>query len=180
MNITQLRVGSLQTSCYLLETEDEVLVIDPGGDFDTIVNNIKNPKAKVTILNTHHHYDHTLANNQLKEKFGAKILIHEQEKDYIDFEADHFLKNGEILKIGNTDLKILQTPGHTKGSICLLGDGFIFTGDTLFDGGYGRTDLPGGDSNQMFESLKKLKELLKKGTVVYPGHGDPFTWENHF
>jgi hydroxyacylglutathione hydrolase len=174
MKIIQIKVGALETGCYILKTEKEALIIDPGGAPEKIIENIAD--QKVTIINTHYHYDHTLANNELKEKLNAKILIHEKEKEYIDFKVDGFLKEGDVIQIGDTKLKIFHTPGHTKGSICLLGDGFAFTGDTLFENGYGRTDFPGGEPEKIFESLKKLDEILKNDDTIYPGHGKPFKW----
>lgn len=176
MIIKQVKVGELQTNCYILKTENEALIIDPGGDAEKILENIENQEVK--ILNTHYHFDHTIANDILKEKLNAEILIHENEKEFIDFEADRFLKEGEFLKIGETSFKIINTPGHTKGSICLIGEEAVFTGDTLFDGGYGRTDLPGGEPEKMIESLKKLEHFLKNGVTIYPGHGEPFKWKD--
>jgi len=115
-----------------------------------------------------------LANEKIKKATGAKILIHEAEKDFINFEADGFLEDGDEIKIGDSVLKVLHTPGHTKGSICLLGKNFVFTGDTLFKDGCGRTDLPGSSQKDMENSLEKLSKLLKPGTTVYPGHGEIF------
>jgi hydroxyacylglutathione hydrolase len=174
MEITHIKVGALETGCYILKTGKEALIIDPGGDSQKILENIDGQKA--TIINTHYHYDHTLANKELREKLNAKILIHEKENDFIDFKADKFLKEGYEIKMGDTKLKVFHTPGHTQGSICLLGKGFAFTGDTLFKDGYGRTDLPGGQPEKIFESLKKLDGILKEGDTIYPGHGEPFTW----
>ncbi len=174
MNIERLVVGELQTSCYILTEGDDTLIIDPGGDHQKIIEHVKTENA--TIVNTHYHFDHTSANNILREELGAKVLIHENEKKYIDFEADDFLKEGDILKVGKTELKVIHTPGHTQGCICLLEKDNVFTGDTLFENGYGRTDLPGGDDAEMFKSLKKLEEMLTEGMMVYPGHGQPFKW----
>lgn len=174
MKIKQIKVGDIETNCYVLKTEKEALIIDPGGDSNKILEEIQD--QEVTILNTHYHFDHTLANTVLKEKLDAKILIHENEKKYIDFKVEKFLKDGDIIKIGDMKLKVLHTPGHSQGSICLLGDKVIFSGDTLFDGGYGRTDLPGGDSEKIFESLKKLEDIIENNTTIYPGHGEPFQW----
>ncbi|PIR07567.1 MBL fold metallo-hydrolase, partial [Candidatus Jorgensenbacteria bacterium CG11_big_fil_rev_8_21_14_0_20_38_23] len=94
------------------------------------------------------------------------MLIHKEDKDFIKFNVDQFLKDGDEIKVGEISLKIVHTPGHTKGSICLLGDGFIFTGDTLFEDAYGRTDLSGGSQTEMENSLEKLKKILKPGMKV--------------
>lgn len=176
MQIKQIKVGHLETNCYLLITSKEILIIDPGGDHDKILQNIQDKTKKHTIVNTHYHFDHTLANNKLREVLSAKVLIHKDEKSFVDFKIDQFLKEGELLEIGGEKLEVIHTPGHTQGSICLLGNNFIFTGDTLFKNGYGRTDLPGGSPQMVSESLKKLNSLIKKGTKIYPGHGDTFYW----
>jgi glyoxylase-like metal-dependent hydrolase (beta-lactamase superfamily II) len=107
----------------------------------------------------------------------AKILIHEAEKDFLKFEPDEFLTDGSEIKIGKTYLRVIHTPGHTKGSISLLGNGFIFTGDTIFKDGFGRTDLLGGSPADLEFSLSKLKKIFKTGMKIYPGHGDVFKYE---
>jgi len=194
MEIKLLIVGPLLTNCYLLISERELLIIDPGGGIKKILNEISQIKIKPKyIINTHFHWDHTFGNKIIKKITGAKILIHEGEKDFIkptsypppqdlgwggvEFEVDKFLKEGDKIKIGDSVLKVLHTPGHTKGGICLLGKNFIFTGDTLFKDGYGRTDLPGGSEKNLQASLEKLKKILKPGVTVYPGHGEIFTIE---
>ncbi|MFA5249078.1 MAG: MBL fold metallo-hydrolase [Candidatus Paceibacterota bacterium] len=175
MEIKKITVGELQTNCYLFISDGESAVIDPGGEAPEILAWLKKAGAKPKyIINTHYHFDHTLANQAVKKDTGAFILIHEAEKDFIDFKADRFLKEGEEIKIGGEVLKIIHTPGHTPGSICLLGNGFLFSGDTLFDGGYGRTDLPGGSDNDMALSLEKLDDVIEPKTKVYPGHGPEF------
>ncbi len=175
MKIKFLVVGPLLTNCYLVISRGELLIIDPGGGIKKILREISQLKAKPKyIINTHFHWDHTFGNKIIKKLTGAKILIHEAEKDFIKFEADQFLKEGEEIKIGDSILKVLPTPGHTKGSICLLGENFIFSGDTLFKDGHGRTDLPGGSQKDLEKSLEKLKKILKPGVTVYPGHGEIF------
>ena len=171
--IKYLIVGPLLTNCYILISESETLVIDPGGGLKKILKEIGEAKLKYIVL-THCHWDHFLAAPKLKKVTSAKILIHEDEKDFIKFEVDQFLKEGEEIKFGGDSLKIIHTPGHTKGSICLAGDDFIFTGDTIFEDGYGRTDLPGGSQKDLENSLKKLKQILKPGIKIYPGHGHIF------
>jgi len=173
MEIKRIKVGSLQTNCYLLISKGELAIIDPGDEPEKILEEIKRVDAKPKyIINTHYHYDHTQANKRIKEATGADILIHENEKEYIDFSVDRFLKEGDRLKVGDVALGVILTPGHTKGSICLLGEDFIFTGDTLFRVGYGRTDLEGGSQEEMNDSLSKLKEIIRQGMMVYPGHED--------
>lgn len=179
MNIEILKVGPLQTNCYILSGKKKIVIIDPGGDANKIidvVNKLKKGDMVVEIINTHYHYDHTLANNELRDFFKAKIYIHENEKNFIEFKADGFLKEGEEIEINGEKLKVINTPGHTKGSICLLGEDLIFTGDTIFEQGIGRTDFPGGNMEEMEESLKRLPKYLKEGMVAYPGHGNNFTY----
>lgn len=167
MEIKRLIVGALETNCYLLISQGELLIIDPGGEAEKILKEIEKTKAKPKyIINTHSHFDHISANKKVKEVSGAQILSN--------------LKEGDKIKIGlgksPSILKVISTPGHTKDSICLLGKSFIFTGDTLFKDGYGRTDLPGGSQKELEESLRKLAKLLKPGMMVYPGHGEIFQY----
>lgn len=175
MEIKRLLLGALETNCYLLISEKEMIVIDPGSEPERILDEIKKTEAKLEyIINTHYHLDHTGANARIKEETGAKILIHKAEKDFISFQPDGFLRDGDKIKMGDTVLEVIHTPGHTLGSICILGKDFILTGDTIFKHGYGRTDIEGGSWRDLDNSLKKLKELLKPGTKVYPGHGELF------
>ena len=175
MQVKCLRVGNLNTNCYLLISKNELGIIDPGGEAGKILEEIKKTKAKPKyIINTHYHPDHILANQEIKKATGAKILIHEKEKDFIDFKPDEFLKKKDKIKIGESVLEVIHTPGHSIGSICLIGENCIFTGDTLFKESYGRTDLAGGSEEQMKNSLEELLRLIKPGMTVYPGHDDIF------
>lgn len=173
MEIKVFKVGQLRTNCYIIFSKGISVVIDPGGEEERIIKEIGNNKLKF-IINTHYHFDHTLANAAVKKATGAKILIHEKEKEFIDFEADQFLHDGEEIKFGEEKLIVVHTPGHSAGGICLLGDEDIFTGDTLFKGTYGYTNIPGGSAEEMQESLKKLEKIIKPGTHVYPGHGKDY------
>jgi glyoxylase-like metal-dependent hydrolase (beta-lactamase superfamily II) len=174
LEIKNFIVGPLLTNCYLLISNGEAAVIDPGGGAKLILKEIEKNKVKLKyIILTHGHWDHTLSALKIKKETGAKILLHEAEKEFVKFKVDQFLKEDEI-KIGSSLLKVIPTPGHTKGSICLLGEGFIFTGDTIFKDGYGRTDLEGGSQKDLENSLKKLEKILRPGMKVYPGHGEIF------
>ncbi len=173
MEIKKIVVGQIQTNCYILTSNNEIVVIDPGDDRNLILEEIQENKEAVKyIINTHYHFDHVLANKEIRMSTGAKILIHEAEKNFIDFIADQYLCEGDIIEIGEAEFKVINTPGHTKGSICLLGNNIIFTGDTLFRNGYGRTDLDGGSENGMQKSLVRLSGIIKPGMMVYPGHGE--------
>ena len=159
MELKHLIVGPLLTNCYILISEGEALVIDPGGGLKRILEEIGEAKLKYIVL-THCHWDHLLAAPKLKKATRAKILTN--------------LKEDDEIKVGDSVLKVISTPGHTKESICLLAEDFIFTGDTLFEDGTGRTDLPGGSQKDLEDSLSKLKKILKPGTKIYPGHGPTF------
>ena len=198
LKIKHFIVGPLLTNCYLLISDGEAVVIDPGGGAKLILKEIEESKAKLKfIILTHGHWDHTLSALKIKEKTGAKILLHEAEKEFVKpapyrnkvsgtgFKVDQFLKEGDEIKIGDSLLKVIHTPGHTKGSICLLSENEIFVGDTIFKDGYGRTDLEGGSKEDLENSLKKLEKILKPphqkfgsggkpGMKVYPGHGEIF------
>ncbi|MFQ6049864.1 MAG: MBL fold metallo-hydrolase [Candidatus Paceibacterales bacterium] len=175
MEIKHLVVGRLGTNCYLLISENELAIIDPGGGAEEILKEIKKTKAKPKyIINTHCHLDHIWANKRLKKETKAEILTHEAEKGFFNFKVDRFLKEGDKIEIGNSALRVIHTPGHTPGSICLIGEDFILTGDTLFKEGYGRTDLPGGSQKDLENSLEKLSNFLRPGIIIYPGHGEPF------
>lgn len=201
MEIKRLAVGQLQTSCYLLFSGDRAAIIDPGGDSNLILHELQRQPVKVKfIINTHGHDDHVFANNEIKRATGADVLIHEAEKSLINFNADQYLNEGDFVEIGGTKLKVIHTPGHTPGGICLLGHGFaphqaghdttrftfrengvgfIFTGDTVFLNGYGRTDLEWGSEEDMERSLNRLNAIIKPGMMVYPGHGEYFKFLPH-
>lgn len=173
MKITRFIVGPIETNCYLLTDNGEAAVVDPGEATQELTEAIKKSGAKLKyVINSHHHYDHTDGDQEIKKMSGAEILIHENEKPYLGFAADAYLRDNEKIKIGKSELAVLRTPGHSQGSICLIGENLIFTGDTLFYDGYGRTDLAGGSDEEMEDSLNKLHEIIKPGMTVYPGHGE--------
>ncbi|MBI5699557.1 MBL fold metallo-hydrolase [Candidatus Saganbacteria bacterium] len=171
MNIKTIKVGELRTNCYIVSDDKEALVIDPGFEIEKIAPEIAGLKVKAIVL-THGHYDH------VTEAFGLGAPIWIGEKDEFMLlhstgkKADRPLKDGEMLQ----GFKIILTPGHTPGGICLYNEKekVIFTGDTLFAGDHGRTDLPGGSESEILSSLKKLLDLPPE-TRVYPGHGRPTT-----
>ncbi len=173
MGIKKIVVGPLKTNCYLVISKNEALIIDPGDEAEKILKEIGNTQLRYIVL-THYHFDHVLVAQDLKKKTGAKILIHELEGDFIDFPVDKFFKENDEIKIGQEFLKVIHTPGHTKGSICLLGENFVFTGDTIFENGYGRTDLAGGSENDLKTSLEKLEKIVPRGIMAHPGHGSSF------
>ena len=154
------------------------MVVDPGDEAEKILAEIKKRKVRLKyIILTHYHFDHVSAAEKLKKETGARVLAHRAEKMFLEFLVDQYLKDGDKIKIGDEFLKVVHTPGHTKGSFCLLGKNFIFTGDTIFKNGYGRTDLPGGSEKDLENSLEKLAKILKPGMMVYPGHGEIFKYK---
>jgi len=194
MIVKQFTVGILYTNCYLVSCSKtrNALVIDPGFNKKTeaekIIEEINRNKLYVKyIVNTHGHPDHTSGNRAMKEATGAPILIHKDDVPLLEEPgknmfaswgvttdsppADRVLHDGDIIQTGEIRLKVLHTPGHSPGSICLLDeeDDVIFTGDTLFAGSIGRTDLPESSPEAMTRSLKKLT-FLPDSLKVYPGH----------
>ena len=177
MEIKRIVVGQLETNCYLLVNKGEAIVVDPGDEARKIAKEVEAAGVAVkSIINTHHHFDHIGANEELKIKFGTKLLIDRYDNKG-GIAADELLKDGDVIMIDQELLKVVETPGHTKGSVCLFGDGFVVSGDTLFEDGFGRTDFPGGSNLDMTASLKKLDSIIPEGTMVYPGHGNIFKYK---
>ena len=172
MLIKTIKVGSLQTNCYIVidEPSNEAIIIDPGDEAGRILPETRGLKIRYIII-THGHPDHFGAIDEVKKKTGALLLANPADNWF--FNPDQELKEGDEVVFGGITLKVLQTPGHSKGCICLYTPGHLFSGDTLFSGTCGRTDLPGGSSAEMSSSLMRLSTLPDE-TKVYPGH-DEFT-----
>jgi glyoxylase-like metal-dependent hydrolase (beta-lactamase superfamily II) len=154
---------------YIVADEDtkEAAVVDPSFNADAIVAIAKDQNLKVKyVINTHDHTDHTAGNEEVRSAFGAKIVTHQLSC----VRKDVGVVDGDTIKLGKVVIKVIHTPGHTSDGICLLVDNKLLTGDTLFVGECGRTDLPGGDSESMYKSL--FQKLMKLDDVVevYPGH----------
>jgi hydroxyacylglutathione hydrolase len=178
MEIKRIVVGMLQTNCYLLIDGGELAVVDPGDEADIIIGEIaRSGAAPKLIINTHGHFDHTGGNTRLKEKYGLPVLAGAKEKGEATFIPDIALDEGQTVKFGGSILKVMETPGHTPGGICLFGDDFVISGDTLFDGSIGRTDLAGGSDRAMAASLERLDREIPDGTAIYPGHGRVFRYK---
>jgi glyoxylase-like metal-dependent hydrolase (beta-lactamase superfamily II) len=198
MIIKMLTVGALYTNCYIVGCAEtrEALIMDPGFDREVeaqrILREVDQRDLEVRyIVNTHGHPDHTSGNGVIKKATGAPILIHEYDAPMLTEAgkslarlfglrtgpppADRMLHDGDAIQIGGVTLKVLHTPGHSKGSISLLGDDVVFTGDTLFAGSIGRYDLPGGSFQEIMRSIKNRLARLPDHVKVYPGHGPAST-----
>jgi len=169
LKVHQIQVGNMQNFTYVVEDENtnEGIIIDPSWDLDQIETIIKRNNLKIKyIVNTHHHFDHTLGNEGMKELTNAKIIQHEES----ELKHDISVKDGDVIEFGDSKLMVLHTPGHSKDSICLIGEKIFFSGDTLFVGNCGRTDLPGGDTKDLYHSLFDIIYSLDDDLVLYSGH----------
>ncbi len=188
--------GRIEVNCYIVYDTGtlKAAIIDPGEDGDKVIAEIEKDSLKPEILiNTHGHYDHILSDENIRKKFSIPLAAHKDEiamladpqKNASAFFGDAesvkapeiALEDGQEVKLSFTKFEVIHTPGHTQGGICLLFDGFLISGDTLFAGTIGRTDFPGSSSKAMQKSLEKLKKL-DPSIVVYPGHGSKTTLAN--
>ena len=169
MIVHQIQVGNMQNFSYIVVDDDtnESIIIDPSWDLIELEMVIKEKNLNIKyIVNTHHHFDHTIGNEAMAESTKAPIVQHENS----ELKHDITVKDGDIIQFGNSKLKVLHTPGHSKDSICLIGDGKIFSGDTLFVGNCGRIDLPGGSAKELYHSLFDVLYSLDDNLVLYCGH----------
>lgn len=168
--IEQIPVGKMANFTYLIidNEEKETAIIDPSWDLEKIFEIIEKNEYKIKyIINTHSHYDHILGNDQIVAITKCKVIQHKNSKEKHDISVN----DGDEFKVGKTLIKVFFTPGHSKDSICLIVDSkIIITGDTLFIGNCGRTDLPGSDPEEMYNSLFEKILNLDNNLVVYPGH----------
>lgn len=183
MLIKCLPVGHLMTNCYIVtdETTLECAVIDPGDESNTILDYIEDNKLSCkAILITHAHFDHVSAVNAMLEATGAELYMCEKDLElaktgasgrFTPPENTHFYKDGDEVKVAGLTFKVMETPGHTPGGVTLICGDALFTGDTLFRGSCGRTDLPGGDMRAELRSLKRIASL-EGDYEVYPGHAE--------
>ena len=200
MIIKKLVVGFLGTNCYIVGCEQtkKAFIVDPGAESSRIIEEIKKERLNpIYIINTHGHGDHIGANKNIKQEFGdLKILIHANDKDmltdasknlsadfamnYVSPPADLVLNGGEIIEVGSLKLEILFTPGHTPGgiSIFIKKEKTVFTGDALFAGSVGRTDLSLSSGVDLIRAIKEKLMILDSDVVVYPGHGSDSTIGN--
>ena len=190
MIINTFTAGPIDANNYLLTDNDEAVLIDCSEAKPDVLSALEGKKLKFILL-THGHFDHVLGVNEMREKTGAKVLINKEDvvrmNESADImrtfgvqgvetpKADDFLNDGDTLKFGNTEIKVIATPGHTQGCVCYLIDGKLFSGDTLFKESVGRCDLPGGNFQKLSDSVKNRLFTLDDNTIVYPGHGPETT-----
>ena len=191
MEIFNLYPGSWGSNCYLLMANGRAAVVDPSANAQTIVDALGEKGATLDfILLTHGHFDHIVSVDSLRDMTGAPLYIHEQDAEmltdarknaFFTFFRSHrtyrpaekTLTNGDVLTLGGESIRVIATPGHSKGSVCYLcDDRFLITGDTLFAEGYGRYDLFGGNPKTLFETLDGMRKLPPQ-LPIYPGHGEP-------
>ena len=188
MNIYTLYPDSFGANCYLLVSDGHAAVIDPSVSAEMILRFAKETGAVIDkIILTHGHFDHIESIDSIREMLSIPVYIHKDDNEMLSdgrknahalffgedkqwMSADILLDDGDEVTLGKESLKVISTPGHSKGSICLLGDSFIITGDTLFANGYGRFDLYGGDADALASSLLHLRDF-DKSITIYPGHG---------
>ena len=176
MIFKQIPVGMMANFVYVFgcEKTKEAAVVDPSSDLSDVLDFAENNGLKIRwIFATHGHGDHTGGIRALAEQTGAKVVVHTDDARALQsgrIPADVIVEDGDTLKVGDIDVEIIHTPGHTPGGMCLLAEGKLITGDTLFVGNCGRSDLPGGSMEQLFESLHKKLKPLSDTIEVYPGH----------
>jgi len=184
-----LVVGRLQTNCYILQSDSTALVVDPGDEPERILRFLTDIAVKPSrIIATHTHFDHVLGVDSIRDKFQIPFLIHHDDLSMLESmqsrvrqimgfsvppppKVNQFLRDGESIAFGEDRVKVIHTPGHSPGSISLVGRGFVLTGDALFNQSIGRTDLPGGDLDTLVRSITERLFTLDDDTIVYPGHG---------
>jgi len=186
--VRQIEVGNFSVFSYLIGDEQagECLFIDPSDDHDRLLREAEAHGLTVKyIVNTHSHIDHTMGNREMVRRTGAKVIIHEADaaglqdnpRNILEMfgaeeppPADILVSDGDLIQIGGVSLKVIHTPGHTPGGMCLYADGMLFTGDTLFVGSVGRTDFSGGSYAELERSIRTRLYTLPGDTVVFPGH----------
>lgn len=188
MFLKRIGTGMLSSNCYITGDGGEGAIIDPGAASQDIMDIVVREKLDVKfIILTHVHLDHIVSMEEVRQKLGAKVLVHEQDAKSLSDpwyngaalfglktsfrDADVLLKDGDILMVGGVKLEIIHTPGHTPGGICIKAENCLFTGDTLFRLSVGRTDLGNGDAGRLLDSLQNKLMKLDDDLVIYPGHG---------
>jgi len=167
MKIDKIVVGGLENNCYVLQSRNIGVIIDPGDEAQKIIDRVQGIEIKL-ILATHRHFDHITALQKVKQVVKADAAIHPL--DWVDG-FDVKLTDGQVIEFGDEVLRVIHTPGHTPGGCCFLVRDNLFSGDTLFPNGPGNTMFPGGDERAILRSIREKLMVLPDETVVYPGHG---------
>ena len=194
LQLEHLMVGPLQANCFIIgdEISREAVIVDPGGDGEVVLAAVEGSRWKVVaVLNTHAHFDHTGANALLVSGTGAPLMIPREDASHLaqahlaarlyglevepSPSADRLLDEGDVIGVGDEEIRVLSTPGHTVGGATFQTSIGVFPGDTLFAGSIGRTDLPGGNYDTLIDSIREKILSLPDDTPVYPGHGPPTT-----
>ena len=193
MIIGKLELGPFATNCYIVGSESgrEGMIIDPGDKAEQILKKVESMGLDIKlIVLTHGHIDHIGGLKKIKEATGAEVAIHADDARSLRKQPlsiifglfyptppppDRLLNDGDSVDVGDLHFEVLHTPGHTPGGICLLGEGVVFSGDTLFNCSVGRTDLPGGSYDKLMGSIQTKLMMLPDDTIVYPGHGGETT-----
>ena len=187
MELQSIIDGGVGANCYLIKTKNTAIVIDPFSVGQRVIDFFdQNSECEKYIFLTHCHYDHILGADELRKIYGAKIGIGKNDEagltdtsislskkagmEQKPFFADITFNDGDLFQTADIEIKIMETPGHTAGSVCYIVEDYIFSGDTLFQGTVGRTDLPTGDFDVLMSSLEKIKNL-KQNYKIFPGHG---------
>lgn len=189
MILEQVQVTAMAVFAYVVgdESGGDAVVIDPAGGFGPLADILERHGLTIRwIINTHGHWDHTAGNEDIARKTGAGILIHEADTGMLQRLSNRILSrfiggkgspepvqtlaDGDVIEVGGLKLEVIHTPGHSEGSVCLYTPGHLFTGDTLFTEGYGRTDLAGGSTKKLFESIRTRILVLPDDTNIWPGH----------
>ena len=177
MEIKRFIGGILEANCYVISSrEKECYIIDPGYNPGRIIKYIeeKDFTPKGVIL-THHHHDHSGAAEKIRKELDCPVIIHRMDADMLKTEADAFAEDGDAFSLGDEKLRVIHTPGHTRGGICIMASKsrVCFTGDTIFNVDLGRTDLEDGSEAEMRRSMLEVCSKWENDITIYPGHGDP-------